>query len=161
MMANQPAMVSSATLKGRIDFGIITIREDEFAAVLERFPPRWLITDGEQQYNVASIERNSDTPLYVAVIRTPEPGHSDAQSAAHHFLSELDPSCLVLVGIAGAKPESEFTLGDVVARTRLHDFSQTAALPGGKTEIYVRGGPTHRLVQSALVVRTRHLVPSE
>src|SRR5689334_13473081 len=30
--------MSAASWKGRVDFGIITIREDEFEAVLQRFP---------------------------------------------------------------------------------------------------------------------------
>ena len=59
--------------------------------------------------------------------------------------------CLVLVGIGGAKPESEFSLGDVVVGTRVHDFSVTAALPGGSVETAIGGGPIHRLVQSAVV----------
>jgi WD40 repeat protein/nucleoside phosphorylase len=135
--------------RGKVDFGIITMREDEFEAVLKRFPPRWLCL-GEQQYNIAELQCRSGALLYAAIVRTAEPGHGDAQFAATHLLTELNPSCLVLIGIGGAKPESEFTLGDVVVGTRLQDFSVTAALPGGKVETSIRSAPSHRLVQTAI-----------
>jgi nucleoside phosphorylase len=144
-------IVPLSALRRKVDFGIITMREDEFEAVLKRFPPTWVIIDGECQYNVAVLQQNrSGKLLHVAIVRTTEPGHSEAQAAATHLQNELDPSCLVLVGIGGAKPESEFTLGDVVAGARLHDFSITAAIANSNVEYAVSGGPAHRRVQNAL-----------
>ncbi|MEI8396303.1 MAG: hypothetical protein WCF85_16335 [Rhodospirillaceae bacterium] len=136
-------------IKGQVDIGIITMREDEFSAVLQRFPRNWATSGGEARYNIAEIPSHAG-PLYVAVMRTPEQGHGAAQLAASNFINDLDPSCLVLVGIGGAYPEFEFSLGDVVVATRIHDFSVTAALTGGRTEIAAAGGPMHSLVQKAV-----------
>jgi nucleoside phosphorylase/DNA polymerase III delta prime subunit len=58
---------------------------------------------------------------------------------------------LVLVGIAGAKPENEFGLGDVVVATRLQDFCVTAALRDGGFERDIRGGRVHPVVHNAIV----------
>jgi nucleoside phosphorylase len=81
----------------------------------------------------------------VAVVRTAE-----QEQVANYLINDLNPSCLVLVGIGGAKPESEFTLGDVVVATRLHDFSVRAALPDGQRELTNIGGPAHLVIQRAL-----------
>ena len=58
--------VDLKSLKGKIDFAIISIREDEFLAVLERFAPdsyAW----GDQRYEVGSVRckgggHGSDAP---------------------------------------------------------------------------------------------------
>lgn len=144
-----PKIVRVSQMRGKIDFGIITIREDEFGAVLDRFPVKWLI-HGEEQYNIAEVISRSGKLSYAAIIRTSGPGHASAQSAASHLLSELDPSCFVLIGICGAKPESEFTLGDVFVATQFHDFSVTGAPPGGEAETAATGAPAHRIAQTAL-----------
>src|SRR5215471_5520909 len=116
MNTSIPQSVEIGELRGKIDFGIITVREDEFTAVLKRMPPKW-IASGNWHYNIAEIQGRE--LYYVAIVRTYEQGQSDTQQVANYLINELDPSCLVLVGIAGGKPESEFTLGDVVVASRL------------------------------------------
>src|SRR5436853_6365224 len=46
------------------------------------------------------------------------------------MISDLSPTLLLVVGIAGAVPDTEFTLGDVVVSSRIHDFSVNAYKPG-------------------------------
>ena len=65
-------------IKGTIDFGIITMREDEFAAVLRRFPRKCVAIGGEARYNIAEIP-SPGGPLNVAIIRIVEQGHGPAQ----------------------------------------------------------------------------------
>jgi nucleoside phosphorylase len=137
------------SVRRSIDFGIITFREDEFEAVLDQFRPKWLAR-GERRYNIAEILTTSGKRYHCAIVRAYQQGQSDAQHAASHLISELDPSCLVLIGIAGAKPESEFSLGDVIVATRLHDFSVRAQQAGGDVELTNTGGPIHSLVQTAI-----------
>ena len=144
---SQISRVPLATVAGTIDFGIITFREDEFLAVLRQFKPTMLAI-GENHYNIADL-KSAVGPVRVAIIRTSDQGDKHSQWSASKLLSELDASCLVVVGIAGAKPESEFTLGDVVVATRLHDFSQSAALAGGRTETTNLGGSMHAVVRAA------------
>jgi nucleoside phosphorylase len=59
---------------------------------------------------------------------------------------------LLVVGIAGAVPDGEFTLGDVVVATRLHDFSVGAALEGEGRQVTNQGGPMHKGVQDVLAL---------
>ncbi len=49
-----PTRVDLESFKGRIDFGIISIREDEFRAVLDRFAPdRYAM--GSQRYAICTL----------------------------------------------------------------------------------------------------------
>jgi len=66
---------------------------------------------------------------------------------ARDIIEDLDPQWLVLVGIAGGVPADEFSLGDVVAATRLHDFCVEAALQNASPEYAIAGGPMHKAVQ--------------
>jgi hypothetical protein len=109
MSTTTPQRVEIRELRGKIDFGIMTFREDEFMAVLKRMQPKW-VAFGNWHYNVAEVAGNE--LYYAAIVRTYEQGQSDTQQVANYLINELDPSCLILVGIAGGKPESEFTLGD-------------------------------------------------
>ena len=145
-----PKKAQSAEFRGLIDFGVITIRADEFDAALDRFPPRWLII-GDAQYNISEVRSRSGKLIYVATMRAVSQGHDAAHTAAASMIKDLDPTCVVLLGIGGAKPEREFSLGDVIVGTRINDFSITAALSGGRTEIAMGGGPLHPLVQTATV----------
>ncbi|MGF6856311.1 hypothetical protein [Paraburkholderia sp. CI3] len=140
----------AATLAGTIDFAVVTMREDEFRALLRYFPPRFECR-GRRTYDISEIEAANGQTYRVALLRTVEQGHLAAQSAASDLIADLTPAWVVLVGIGGAVPETEFSLGDVVLATRLHDFSLTAAIAGGKTELDVRGGPAHRAVQDLIV----------
>src|SRR4051794_27170243 len=103
-----PEIRPLSEFRTRVDFGLISFREDEFEALLRRFPPHWLIIDGERQYNITPITDRLGKTFYVATVRTVEQGHRDAQSTAASLIRDLEPSWIVLVGIAGAKPESEF-----------------------------------------------------
>ncbi|MGB9366205.1 MAG: hypothetical protein WCE79_09345 [Xanthobacteraceae bacterium] len=143
------SLIELSRVSGQIDFGIITIRADEFGAVIDQLKPKWLAR-GERNYRIAAFETSAGDKCSAAIIRTPEQGQNPAQQAANDLINELNPTCLVLIGIGGARPDDDFTLGDVVVATRLHDFSVRAALPGGIGEYTNMGGPVHRLVQSAI-----------
>ncbi len=145
---------STERFKGMIDFGIITMRDDETKAVAKRFPKIWLTAGNRGQYTISSIaldppERGT---LFVAHVQTAAPGHGEAQRSATNLIEDLDPSCLVLVGIGGAVPEYEFSLGDVVVAKRIHDFSVSAWLPDGRTETAAGGGPMHPIIENAVGV---------
>ncbi len=73
-----------------------------------------------------------------------------AQDVARDFIEDLDPAWLLIVGICGAVPSADFTLGDVVCATRVHDFSVRAAAQQQPGTFDVVGGPMHRLVENVL-----------
>jgi nucleoside phosphorylase/ADP-ribose pyrophosphatase YjhB (NUDIX family) len=140
-----PARASVDTA-GAVDFVIVTVREDEYRAVLRFFPPMFEV-GGRRTYSICEFGTIDGDRYRAAILRTPEQGHASAQAATSDAITDFDPSWIVLVGIAGAVPEFEFTLGDVVVGTRYHDFALSAALPGGRTERDMHGGPAHLAVQ--------------
>ncbi|MBK7538696.1 MAG: hypothetical protein IPI49_25680 [Myxococcales bacterium] len=128
--------------RGRVDFGILTIREDENAAVLRRFDK--VATDEQQRrYRIRSLKLPGGGAYTLAVLRCLEQGNADAQAAASAMIEDLAPRFLLVVGIAGGVPANEFSLGDVVVSSRIADFSVEAVIRGKKREYALGGGPLH------------------
>ena len=144
---------SCADLKGRIDYGIVTIRDDEFKSVLRRLTYLGRLTDqsyvGAGEYNLCVVSSKVGRYL-IALVRCLEQGNTEAQSVSSAMISDLDPWAVIVTGIAGGLPGSEACLGDVVVSSRIHDFSVEAALEGGGREFSVGGGPVHTRVRGAV-----------
>lgn len=129
-----------------VDIAVLTIRTDEFEAVLKRFPNRKLVPDGRRLYDYAKV----DNKLGVAFVRFPAQGQGIAQAVTRDVIDDLNPAWLFLVGIGGGIPDGEYSLGDVVVATRFEDFSVSAAIQGMPTEHSNAGAPMHPDVQSLL-----------
>lgn len=140
-----------------VDFGIITVREDEFTAVLERFEPYKTVVGGQRTYALRKMANARGTEVSIAMVRCPSQGAGVAQAVATDMIRDLKPRWLLLVGIAGAFPDTEFTLGDVVISSRVHDFCVSAALPGGKREFDDTGGPLHQKVENLVAHLPAHM----
>ncbi len=138
-----PAPLHIAEIRGKVHAGIITVRMDEFSAVLKRFPQRQLVTGGRRLYEFAQLDTAAGK-IGALICRCPELGVGDAYEVTTDMLQDLIPPWLFLVGIAGAFPDNEFTLGDVIIATRVVDFTVNAALEGKGTQLDARGGPMHR-----------------
>ena len=126
-----------------VDFAIIAIREDEFEAVLDRVArgADWSMFTGERTgrlYNQWTVD--GPTRRSVVAVRCLEQGNTAAQNVARDLLEDLDPSWIFVVGIAGGVATDEFTLGDVVVSTRIHDFSVEAVQRDGEREYAVASG---------------------
>lgn len=126
-----------------VDFAIITIREDEFEAVLERVgaDASWSMLTGPRTgrlYNQCVVR--GATPRTVVAVRCLEQGNTEAQRLAHDLLEDIDPQWLFVVGIAGGVATDEFTLGDVVVSSRILDFSVEAVQRDGERTYAVGGG---------------------
>lgn len=150
-MSSSIEQLSAESIKGSVDFALIAIREDEFAAVLHYFPSNAEVKGQHRTYEISDFETVDGSTYRAALLRSLEQGHSAAQSATSDVISDLDPAWIVLVGIAGAVPEAEFSLGDVVLATRMIDFSITAALADGTKETAHRGAPAHKAVQDFVI----------
>jgi nucleoside phosphorylase/DNA polymerase III delta prime subunit len=144
------AGVAIDVLRGSTDFAIISIREDEFRAVLRYFPPV-VECRGRRTYDISEFVGSNGQTYRAALLRTAEQGHLSAQSATSDVIADLLPNWIVLIGIGGAVPETEFSLGDVVLASRLYDYSLSAALASGEKEHDVRGGPSHKVIQDLIV----------
>lgn len=128
--------------KGKIDFGILTIREDENNAVLRRFDKVTIVED-QRRYRIRTLALPKGDAYTIAVLRCVEQGNADAQDAARDLIEDLRPRFLLVVGIAGGVPANEFTLGDVVVSTRIIDFSVEAVIKNQDAEYALGGGSLH------------------
>jgi nucleoside phosphorylase len=142
--------ISLSSVKGKIDFAIITIREDEFEAVLQRFAPEPQYC-GDRRYIIGRIDLEGNDYYQVAIARSTDPGEGPAQDLAHNMIEQLAPEWLLVIGIAGGVPHDDFTLGDVVVAKRLLDFSVKAINEGKSPEYDVRGS-THPAVENICAV---------
>lgn len=128
----------------QVDIGIITIREDEFEAVLQRFPEKAeTVSFSHRRYRIRRLELPPTLSYTIAIVRCSEQGNGEAQAAARDFLEDLNPSWLFVVGIAGGVPANEFSLGDVIVSTRIADFTVEAVLKDRSREYALAGGPLH------------------
>jgi nucleoside phosphorylase len=136
------------------DIVVIVIREDEQRAVLSRLVNARPLKGHRGAYTIGDVPASSSGEVYrVAVARTTEQGPGEAQFAAQSAIEDLDPQWLAVVGIAGAVPDNEFTLGDVVVASRIHDFSVSAAVEtarGHRREFANQGGPMMRIIGSLI-----------
>src|SRR5262249_476968 len=119
-----PPMVrlSHSAYHGKIDFGILTIREDENRAVLDRFD-KVAMEEQRRRYRIGRLVLPNGGTYALAVLRCLEQGNTDALAAARDLLEDLAPQFVLVVGIAGGVPSTEFSLGDVVVSSSIADFS--------------------------------------
>ncbi|WP_145286415.1 AAA family ATPase [Rosistilla oblonga] len=137
------------TVQGNVDFAVITIRPDEYQAVLARIPSRQTVVGGAEIYEYAKFQNSFGELVRVAVARTAGQGHNAAQQTANDMFYDLRPKWIALVGIAGGFPNDDFSLGDVVLASRVLDLSVTASKKGD-TEYAVHGGSCHPDVEVLL-----------
>lgn len=128
--------INVESVKGKVDFAVITIRPDEYKAVLDRVSNWKVVTQGRWLYQYSTIETVNKELVNIAIARTPGQGHGPAQQVANNMFFDLEPKWFVLVGIAGAFPNDDFSLGDVVLASRIVDFAVQAAVDGGTIETY-------------------------
>ncbi len=132
--------LQASSLKGHIDVGIITMKPEEYTAVLQRFTRRRTVDGHKSNYSYARVTTKRGEELRVAIGRTVAQAQGAAQGLAASMLTDLNPRWLLVVGIAGGVPASEFSLGDVLVSQRMHDFSVSAANQDAPTEYEDLGG---------------------
>ena len=96
-----------------IDIGILTIREDEFRAVLNVFPDHHY-KSRHREYTLRTADAGQGARYRLAVLRQIEQGNGEAQEAARDLVDDVQPLLLLVVGIAGGLPSDDISLGDVV-----------------------------------------------
>ena len=134
-----------------VDIGILTIREDEFRAVLQVFPDGHGIYKGRhREYTLRTADAGQGARYRLAVLRQIEQGNGEAQEAARDLIDDLQPSLLLVVGIAGGLPSDDICLGDVVLSTRVLDFSLEARKFREHTTYNVGGGPIFKSIAAGI-----------
>jgi len=66
-------------VKGKIDVAIVTVREDEHAAVLKRFPQMRLFHADNRSYSISIVPLEDGGQYVVAVVRSIEQGEGNGQ----------------------------------------------------------------------------------
>ena len=110
-----------------VDVAIVTIKREEFDALLERFPleaeaPKQELASEYKFRRVSSRGRVRT----VAITRCVMQGTGDAQTVIKRVITDLEPALVLVVGIAGMPPSNDLFLGDVVLGTHIHDFNLSA-----------------------------------
>jgi nucleoside phosphorylase len=142
---------ASSSVRAQVDVAILTIRDDEFRAVLDAFPAKaGRHVAADREYNVRYADIHGGERYTVAIVRQAEQGTGEAQSVAADLIRDLDPKLLLVVGIAGGLPSDEITLGDVILSTRIHDFTVEARNFEAAASYSGTGGPIDRALQSVL-----------
>lgn len=140
-------MTDAEQYKGRIDFGIITTRQDEFEAALKKRFPIIDTAVGLHRYTISWVQAHNNRNYLIALARCTGPGHGPAQQLADAMIDDLDPHWIMVVGIGGAVPAPEFSLGDVLVATRVPDFSLQETRPGRPPRFDLHGGDLHPEVE--------------
>ena len=139
--------LESTDLRGEVDVAILTMREDEEDAVLKRFPTAAYCEEAGCSISYLLVEGGYFT---VAITRSLRQGTNEAQKVTETLIRKLAPTWIIVVGIAGAVPDSDFTLGDVIVADRVYDLTLSASKQG-KREYSLAGGSVHALVDRVLV----------
>jgi nucleoside phosphorylase len=135
----------------RVDIGILTIRDDEFRAVLQMFPTKIGAVPGEhREYTLRHAEAGGGERYTITVLRQVEQGLGEAQTVARDLIEDLAPRLVLVVGIAGGLPSDDITLGDVVLSTRIHDFTVEARKAGQEVTYAATGGPIDKALANAV-----------
>ena len=134
-----------------IDIGIVTIREDEFRALLQAFADDPGIHRGRhREYALRTADAGNGARYRIAILRQIEQGNGEAQEAARDLIDDLQPTLLLVVGIAGGLPSDDVSLGDVVLATRILDFSLEARKFQESPTYNVGGGPIAKSIAAGV-----------
>jgi len=131
-------------------FAILTIREDEFRAVLRRFPESEHYLR-QRFYEIARVARKDGAATtVVAILRSLEQGSGAALDATRDIIDDVDPDVIVVAGIGGGLPSAEYTLGDVVVATSVQDLRVHALIQGQGVEFAAVGNRVRKSISRLL-----------
>ncbi len=109
-------------VRGKVDVVIITTREDEFRAVIARFPGQ-AVESQNRVYQLSQLPGRDGATAVVAVARASEQGPGVSELATGQIIDDLKPHWVLHVGLASGIPDSKLTLGDVVVSTQVVDLT--------------------------------------
>lgn len=141
----------------QVDIGLVTMKKEEFEEVLKAFPQApptaakiFIGERTKRHYNLRMADAGNGKSYRIAIVRVDAQGNGAAQNAARDFVEDLSPSLLLVVGIAGAIPKEDYTLGDIILSTRINDYTLHAKKDGGVTEYAITGGNISRDIRLGL-----------
>lgn len=142
-------------LRESIDVVIITVKAEEFNAVMNQFRScsAGSARGGGRDYTLfdvplSAVSDSQSRLLKVAVTRSPAQGQAVAEQVTRDVLRDLSPQWILLVGIAGCVPDPECSLGDVALGLAVFDLSVNAQAYGSPAEYAIKEVPVHPEVQN-------------
>lgn len=140
---------------GNLRFVVITIKTEEFDAVLERLRrlPKCrqeARVEGGNTYEVFQLLNLRGESIEVAVARCLKQGNLEAQRVTSRAIEALRPNCILVTGIAGATPTADLTLGDVVVSDQIVDLRVSAVAPDGSRTFAVEAPRVDERLESWL-----------
>ena len=124
----------------KVDFAIITMRPEEQEAIHIRFTPQpYTDPSSQQTYGISQVQTRGGKNCTAAIASPIRRGNDASQQLASRMISDLDPQMLLVVGIGGGVPDNDFTLGDVIVSSYIHNFDVNA-IKGNETSDDVTGG---------------------
>jgi len=120
-----------------VDIGVLTAKPEEWEPLVR------LLIDGLPTSSgtvIAEVPNKFGGSLVVAV-PPPTGAGSEAESAAHDLIQNHQPQWIGAVGMCGAVPDADWTLGDVVLATSVYDFRNYKTYPQGERRYSNSGGP--------------------
>lgn len=140
---NNLGPLSHEKMTTKIHVGIITMKEEEYAALLDKLRPSSTKAGAKRDYEIAEIQTPNGT-CHVAITRCVQQGNAYAQSATVEMLGDLSPAFVLVVGIAGGVPTPDFCLGDVVVSNYIQDLTLEDTGTGSDSKRFdALGGPLH------------------
>src|SRR5947209_3804135 len=124
----------------KADFAILTILQEEHEAILARFTTDpYSDPSSQQTYGISQVQTKDGKNCTVAIARTIRQGNDASQQLANRMINDLDPQMLLVVGIAGGVPDTDFTLGDVIVSSHILNVS-VIDIKGNETTVYITIG---------------------
>ncbi len=118
-----------------VDIAILTVTQEEFNAVLNQFkqePESGFVNN--KSYIFRSLNTSNGLKYRIAILKCPDQGNEIALKTAMNVIADLKPRQMLLVGIAGARPVDEFSIGDVVISQFIYDFTKSTFNANGKID---------------------------
>jgi nucleoside phosphorylase len=145
--------IKASDLKGKIDFGIITVIKEEFEAILDLFPSKGIILGARRDYVFSYLSHSENKSKFkIAIINCVNQGNKQSQKITEDLISDLAPKWIILCGIAGGIPTDDFSLGDVVIANRKSLDASVGADQFEKTTFDTHGIEMSQSVENLLGV---------
>src|ERR1051326_4472371 len=133
------------------DIAIVTIRDDELRAVRDRLKAYRIEQPkgpSGRTYAYFAVPVRGGKKSFVALASAFEQGNDVSQLVTSDMIQDLDPQIILVVGIGGGVPDREFTLGDVIISSRIHNFNVSASTK--RTITFNDQGGTHPFVSNLI-----------
>lgn len=143
-----PRSVSS--YRGKVDAVIVSIKQEEFEAVVKLFTIDTTTSDGLRHWNMCRVwSEEANRNFRVAIVRANEQGNIESYAITRDAIQDLEPACVLVVGIGGAAP-GDVTLGDVIFGSYVHNLNCQDVKSGGRRSFSIKGGAVARGARNAL-----------